>query len=153
MLVVAKSPRSGLVPGKETGVGEADSARVGKIPAGASVLVVDDEPLIRWSLRKGLSSRGYQVAEAETGAQAVELLAANPGRFSVVILDYRLPDRQDLSLLSDVRQLAPESAVWMMTAYGDAEMRAGAVAIGARAVIDKPFQVHALIERIETSAR
>jgi DNA-binding NtrC family response regulator len=152
MSIGRKSSGSGLMPGNETGVSEADSARVGKIPPGASVLVVDDEPLIRWSLRKGLSSRGYQVAEAETGAQALDLLRADPRRFSVVILDYRLPDRQDLSLLSDVRRLAPDSAVWMMTAYGDAEMRAGAIALGARAVVDKPFQVHAFIERIATSS-
>lgn len=123
-----------------------------KIPAGAGVLVVDDEPLIRWSLRKGLTGRGYQVVEAATGSQALEVIEADPGRFSVVILDYRLPDRQDLSLLRDIRRVAPATAVWMMTAYGDAEMRAEAIELGARAVIDKPFHVHALIERIETAA-
>ena len=130
---------------------EAESAHVVRIPAGTCVLVVDDEPLIRWSLRKGLTARGYQVAEAETGAQALALLTADPERFGVVVLDYRLPDRQDLSLLGDVRRLAPGAAVWMMTAYGDAAMRAGALDLGARAVIDKPFQVAAFIDRIESS--
>jgi DNA-binding response OmpR family regulator len=89
------------------------------------------------------------VAEAENGARALELLASPSQRFSVVVLDYRLPDRQDLSLLREIRRVAPDGAVWMMTAYGDADMRAEALAIGARAVVDKPFQVNDLIERIE----
>jgi DNA-binding response OmpR family regulator len=127
----------------------ADSASIAKDRARGAVLIVDDEPLIRWSLRKGFTNRGYQVAEAENGARALELLASPSQRFSVVVLDYRLPDRQDLSLLREIRRVAPDGAVWMMTAYGDADMRAEALAIGARAVVDKPFQVNDLIERIE----
>ena len=63
-----------------------------------NVLVVDDEPLIRWSLRTGLSRRGHMVTEAPDGANALKMLSADPDRFQVVLLDYRLPDRQDLSL-------------------------------------------------------
>ncbi len=128
-----------------------DPASGGKKPAALGVLVVDDEPLIRWSLRKGLARAGHDVAEAGTGARALELIDAQPARFNVVILDYRLPDRRDLSLLRDVRQRLPAATVLMMTAYGDADMRAEAVALGARAVIDKPFQVTALVSLVESS--
>jgi DNA-binding NtrC family response regulator len=118
-------------------------------PAQLSVLVVDDEPLIRWSLNKGLSRRGHEVVEARTAAEAIQSIDGRPDRFEVVILDFKLPDRQDLTLLADVRRLLPKATVVMMTAYGDEEMRSGAQALGARAVIDKPFQVSELIALIE----
>ena len=114
------------------------------------VLIVDDEPLIRWSLRRGLVKRGHRVAEAGGATEALARLRAEPGRFGVVLLDYRLPDCQDLSLLSEVRQLAPATAVLMMTAYGDAQMRRQALALGARIVIDKPFQVNGVVALIES---
>jgi DNA-binding NtrC family response regulator len=119
-------------------------------PAPAHVLIVDDEPLIRWSLRKGLVRRGHDVAEAGDGASALARLTAEPRRFTVVLLDDRLPDRQDLTLLQEIRQLSPTSAVLMMTAYGDSEMRTDAVALGAHTVIDKPFQVNAVVSLVES---
>jgi two-component system, NtrC family, response regulator AtoC len=128
-----------------------DSTVPPKNSAALAILVVDDEPLIRWSLRKALTNRGHRVVEAGAGAQALALIAADPAGFDVVILDYRLPDRQDLSLLRDVRQLVPDGTVLMMTAYGDAAMRAEALVIGARAVVDKPFQVSELVALVESA--
>ena len=115
-----------------------------------AVLVVDDEPLIRWSLMKGLSRRGHEVVEAGSGAMAMESIGTSTRRFDVVVLDYRLPDRRDLSLLEDVRRLLPTAVVVMMTAFGEMEMRAAAMMLGARAVVDKPFQVNQLIDLIES---
>ena len=128
----------------------AKPAMVAENPAHLSVLVVDDEPLIRWSLNKGLTRRGHKVVEARSGAEALQSIGTAPEPFAVVILDFRLPDRQDLTLLADVRRLLPKATVVMMTAYGDADMRSGAVALGARAVIDKPFQISQLIALIES---
>ena len=118
--------------------------------ATADVLIVDDEPLIRWSLRRGLVKRGYRVAEAGDGAGALRELQADPGRFGVVVLDFRLPDSDDLSLLRAIRRLAPTAAVLMMTAFGDRPMRTEAIALGARIVIDKPFQVSAVVALVES---
>jgi DNA-binding NtrC family response regulator len=114
------------------------------------VLVVDDEPLIRWSVRRGLARNGHDVHEATTAAGTLEALA-NEGPFDAAVLDYRLPDRRDLSLLRQVRQLSPETVVVMMTAYGEPGMREEARAIGAVAVVDKPFQVSDLIQLIESA--
>ena len=131
--------------------GSPKSAKSAENPSCLFVLVVDDEPLIRWSLNKGLSRRGHNVVEAQDAADALAAIARATARFDVAILDYKLPDRQDLSLLSDVRRLVPTAMVVMMTAYGDDEMRSGAKALGAWAVIDKPFQVHQIISLIESS--
>jgi len=120
------------------------------LSATADVLIVDDEPLIRWSLRRGLVKRGYRVAEAGDGAEALRQLQIDPGRFGVVVLDFRLPDSDDLSLLKAIRRVVPSAAVLMMTAFGDAPMRDEAIALGARIVIDKPFQVSAVVALVES---
>lgn len=117
-----------------------------------SVLVVDDEPLIRWSLRQGLADRGHEVTTAATGAEAIREINVPDRVFDVVILDYRLPDRQDLTLLDDVRRLSPESVVMMMTAFGDDSMRTGASERGARGVVDKPFQLKNFVSLVESAA-
>ncbi len=105
------------------------------------VLVVDDEPLIRWSLCETLSDCGHVVREAGDGASALRTLSAEPDRFDVVILDYHLPDSHDLGLLSAIRQQAPQAAVIMMTAFNTPEMADGADRIGAYRVVSKPFEV------------
>jgi DNA-binding NtrC family response regulator len=108
------------------------------------VLVVDDEALIRWSLSEVLAESGHSVTEAADGASAVRALNGD-GPFDVVLLDYRLPDSNDLNLLSTIRRQSPQSAVVMMTAYGTPEMTSGALALGAYRVVPKPFGVHDLI--------
>jgi DNA-binding response OmpR family regulator len=119
-------------------------------PGSRHALVVDDEPLIRWSLCRALAARGYEATEAGDGAGALRALERDPARFSLVLLDYRLPDRHDLTLLSDVRRLAPAAAVFMMTAFADSDMAERAVAMGARGVVDKPFQLREFVARIES---
>ena len=126
-------------------------SRVGEKPAHLAILVVDDEPLIRWSLREALRGRGHEVATASTGAEAVEAVTADPDRFDVVILDYRLPDRNDLSLLEDVQDISPRSAVLMMTAFADDDMRARALERGVIAVVGKPFQVKSFVSLVESA--
>jgi DNA-binding NtrC family response regulator len=108
------------------------------------VLVVDDEPLIRWSLAEVLAESGHSVTEAADGASAVRALTADEP-FDVVLLDYRLPDSDDLNLLSTIRRQTPRSAVIMMTAHGTPEMTSGALALGAYRVVPKPFEVHDLV--------
>ena len=60
------------------------------------------------------------------------------------MLDYRLPDSNDLALLSRIRQLSPRSAVLMMTAFGTPEVIEQALALGVSRVIEKPFEMHDL---------
>ena len=105
------------------------------------VLVVEDELLIRWSIAEMLTQAGHQVVQAESAASAVRELTSgsNP---DVVLLDLRLPDSSDLSLLSNVRRLSPQSAVVLMTAFGTPEVTAEALLLGACEVMNKPFDIH-----------
>ena len=111
------------------------------------VLVVDDEPLIRWSLAETLAGSGHAVIEAADGESAVRTLTDGP--VDVVLLDYRLPDSHDLTLLSTVRRLAPSSQVIMMTAYGTPEVTSGALALGAYRVVSKPFDMRDLAALVQ----
>src|SRR5436309_6503834 len=86
-----------------------------KNPAVAHVLVVDDEPLIRWSLAETLSGRGHTVAEAGNGKEALAAVKGVANRPDVVLLDYRLPDSNDMSLLAAIKRELPESPIILMT--------------------------------------
>lgn len=109
-----------------------------------TVLVVDDEALIRWSLAEMLGERGYTVTEAGDARMAVAAIEGAEKPFDVVLLDYRLPDSADLRLLEKVRRLAPTSQVIMITAHNSPELAQGAAALGAYRVISKPFEVESL---------
>ena len=105
------------------------------------VLVVEDELLIRWSVVETLACAGHSVAQAPNGAAAIRALRSTPTPIDVVLLDYRLPDSNDLSLLTAIRRLSPESSVVMMTAYGTPELTRRALDIGVHCVLNKPFDM------------
>jgi DNA-binding NtrC family response regulator len=65
-----------------------------------------------------------------------------------VVLDYRLPDSNDLGLLTAIRHDAPATPVIMMTAYGTAEMIKAALDLGAFRVVNKPFEVHDMADLV-----
>lgn len=115
--------------------------RVPEKSRGLKVLIVDDEPLIRWSLAETLSESGHRVTEASDGASALRLLDTDESP-DVIVLDYRLPDSSDLSLLTSIRQHVPGAAVIMMTAFGAPEMTCQALSLGVWRVVSKPFEVH-----------
>ena len=108
------------------------------------ILVVEDEALIRWSITETLGQEGHTVVEAGNAASAVKAMEDADEDIDVVLLDYRLPDSNDLGLLASVRRLRPRSAVVMMTAYGTPDVTSGALALGAHRVVGKPFDMRAL---------
>ncbi len=88
----------------------------GKVPR--RLLVVDDEPLIRWSVVETLSGLGMDVEQASDAASALRIITAGPLEFDVIVLDLRLPDMKDLSLMATIRQLQPDASIVLMTAFG-----------------------------------
>lgn len=112
-----------------------------------TVLVVDDEALIRWSLSEGLSDSGFPVLVAGSAAEARRELHAHQGDL-VILLDLRLPDVSDLSLLREVRTTRPDAPVVMMTAHGAPEEAAEAARLGASAFVGKPFDVSEIVRLV-----
>jgi DNA-binding NtrC family response regulator len=113
------------------------------------VLVVDDEFLIRWSIAETLGAAGHEVTEAPDAASALAALEETPDP-DVVLMDFRLPDSNDLGVLAKIRRLAPATALVMMTAFGTPEVTAGALQLGACKVLSKPFNMHDLEDIVRT---
>ena len=107
------------------------------------ILVVDDEPLIRWSVAESLTDLGFEVEQAADACGALRAVTTAAKPFGVVVLDLRLPDMTDLSLLGTLRQLLPQTRLILMSAFASAEVVADATAMGV-AVISKPFEVDEL---------
>ena len=79
--------------------------------------------------------------EAGDGAAAMRAVNDNPEPFDVVLLDFRLPDSDDLTLLANIRRRSPTSGIVLMTAFGTPAVVDGAYALGARRVLSKPFDM------------
>lgn len=107
-----------------------------------TVLVVDDEPLVRWSVSETLRDSGYAVAQAGDALQALESVTAKGA--DVVLLDMRLPDCSDLAIVSVLRRLSPDSKIILMTAYGSEAVNQEAHSRGACTVLNKPFDMSVL---------
>ncbi len=110
------------------------------------VLVVDDEKLIRMTLRSRLEKEGYEVQEAETGAAALSLLQEEEPE--LVLLDYRLPDTDGIEVLRRTRELRPGVPVILMTAYSSVGSAVEAMKLGAYDYLDKPVRTDDLMATI-----
>jgi DNA-binding NtrC family response regulator len=106
-----------------------------------SVLIVDDDMLVRWSLASILTDHGCTVSEREDARSAARAVEASPGVFDVILLDHRLPDTDGLQLLPRLKALAPDSKVVMMSAHMSGEEIDEAMRLGACAFVSKPFDL------------
>jgi DNA-binding NtrC family response regulator len=102
-----------------------------------TILVVDDDASLRTMLAELLRSEGHFVAEAETGAQALD--AAVREAPDVTLLDLRLPDGSGLDVLPKLKELRPESSVIMLTALGSIRDAVEAMRLGADNFVPKPI--------------
>jgi len=115
------------------------------------VLVVDDEPLTRWSVSETLRDSGYDVTEAADAQSALRSVAAPDHRTDVVVLDLWLPDSADLNVLAAIRAICPRTPVILMTAHGTDEVFRQARASGAFMTLHKPFDMSELPSFIEAA--
>jgi len=106
--------------------------------ANATLLLVDDEELVRWSLRERFRREGYTVVEAATAAAALEQI--NSG-IDLVLLDYRLPDGDGLTVLRRIKEASPDTPVILMTAFSTVENAVEAMKHGAYHYLNKPFNL------------
>ena len=104
------------------------------------ILVVDDEAVMRNLLLKILEQEGYQITLSGSYNEAIELLENRD--FELVLSDVKMPGRGGFDLLKEIKNRWPNTAVIMMTAYGDAYTVKEALMLGADEYITKPFKSH-----------
>jgi two-component system, NtrC family, response regulator AtoC len=106
--------------------------------AATTVLVVDDEQLIRWSLTERLRAEGHEVLEADSGASALEQLREG---IDLVLLDFKLPDVDGLTVLKKIKEFDPDILVILLTAYASVDTAVEAMKEGAYHFANKPFNL------------
>jgi DNA-binding NtrC family response regulator len=112
-----------------------------------SVLIVDDEPLMRLSMVDALKEVGYEVRAAATGYEGRNVLSKEI--FEIVITDLRLPGSDGLDLLQLCKQRSPRTEVIVITAHGSVETAIEAMKLGAYDYITKPFSMEELLLIVE----
>ncbi len=100
------------------------------------VLIVDDDVNFCGILKSYLGRKGYDAEEAYTCSDALRLL--RKGDYDVVLTDFRLPDRNGLELLKDLKDKESNAVVILMTAYADIRMAVKAIKLGAFEYVTKP---------------
>jgi DNA-binding NtrC family response regulator len=133
-----------------TGGAENTHDTAGSFPR-PTVLVIDDEPLIRWSLSEAIRDAGYPVEVAATGVDAHAALATLGGQRLVIVLDLRLPDVVDLSLLRALRSQRPDAPVLVLSAWASSDVAAAAMQAGAARVLKKPFDVGSVVAAVRVA--
>jgi len=111
------------------------------------ILVVDDEPGIRFGIRKFLGSKGYNVLEAFNCEKAKEIFRNSQP--DAAIIDYSLPDGTALDLLSIFKEIAPDVPLLILTAHGSIELAVKAIKQGAEQFLTKPIELPALLVILE----
>jgi len=110
------------------------------------VLLVEDDPALRFSVGRYLMRQGFEVVEAGTCATARELFASFQPE--IVVTDYRLPDGEALELITTFRLEKPELPIVVCTGYGTIELAVNAMRTGACNLFTKPVDLDLLVEEI-----
>lgn len=101
------------------------------------ILVVDDEPIVRESIRDWLLDAGYKVATAESGEEALDMVKKQD--YGIVVLDVRLPGKTGISVLKELKAVKPAIRSIIITAYPSTELAAEAMKLGAVDYMIKPI--------------
>jgi CheY-like chemotaxis protein len=112
------------------------------------ILLVDDEPQVRESVKRLLVGQGYPVVEASNANDAIRIHDAAPSEIDLLLTDVTMPGMSGYDLAEHLRSRAPDLPVVFMSGYAEGPVGTGAMAAGKTGYIQKPFNVEDLVERL-----
>ena len=115
------------------------------------ILVVDDEFGDRETLRAILEDKGYRVATARDGVEAIQMVKTR--HYDIIFLDVRLPDMNGVETYEQVKEIDPRATVIMMTGYSEEELVKRAIGQGAYTCIYKPYDMEKVVTLVESIAK
>ena len=104
-----------------------------------SILLIDDEESILTSIKSFLSRRGYDVLTANNGADGIRMIKENV--IDMVLTDYRMPEKNGLEVLEEVKKINPTVDVIVITAFGNVNEAVGIIKKGAYDYLTKPIDL------------
>ena len=104
-----------------------------------SILIVDDEPLVCWTLETSLRKAGYDVTTADSGETAIEKIKST--HFDLIITDMKLPQADGFEVIRLAKQILPDIRIIMISAYGDQSVKLKASENSIDYFVDKPFNL------------
>src|ERR1017187_620217 len=140
------------MPSNEARPGQSASRTLENNAKAATILVIDDDSQIRYSLSRVLSSRGYLVSEAPSGEQGVAMVKKGPLP-DLVFLDIRMTGMSGLEALQHIRSVNPKQLVILMTAFGTAQTAIEAMKYGALDYVMKPFDPRRVLALAENALK
>ena len=111
------------------------------------ILIVDDEEDLASTLAERLELRGFQVTAVTSGAEALDVVSAN--RFSVLILDVKMPGIGGLELMTRIKQEQPDLPVILFTGHSSLADAQKGIDEGAFAYLQKPIKIDKLVETVK----
>lgn len=114
------------------------------------ILIVDDEEHIRRMMRFTLEAAGYEVGEAPTGTEALDMFGAD-STWDVVLLDQRMPGLDGLGVLREINDRGVETSAIMITAYASIELAVDAMKLGATDFVRKPMTPEILRDAVSAA--
>jgi two-component system cell cycle sensor histidine kinase/response regulator CckA len=131
----------------------AKPARPAAKDARERILLVDDEPQVRESVKRLLVGQGYTVVEASNANDAIRIYDAAESEIDLVLTDVTMPGMSGYDLAEHLRTRAPDLPIVFMSGYAENPLGSGAVGGSRTGYIQKPFQVEILVERLREVLR
>ena len=126
-------------------------AIIEEVLEGVLILVVDDRFSDREALKVMLEDKGYRVATAANGAEAIEMVKSQ--HYDIIFLEVKLPGIDGVETFEQVKQIDPKATVIMMSGYTEEDLVEKAVSGGAYTCIYKPFDMGKVIALVEDIAQ
>lgn len=113
----------------------------------ARILIVDDDESMNKTMSLVLKRKGYDVATAFNGLDAIEKVRSEP--FDIIFMDIKMPVMDGVETFEKIREIRPDAAVMMMTAYSVEDLIQKALREGAFGIIYKPLDIEKTLATIE----